>query len=511
MNQNQLRAYQNLEQGQTALKSGDRESARQLAIQAASLAPELEEVWLLMAALATPRESIAYLNKALRINPRSERARKGLDWALARLQTRPEPARSEASQPFQPNTPTIFPAPSSLPAPRSSWPNQPLLRVAPAILPEISPPAAPRETLSSKVASSRLRFKLPPFVTFTIRRFLTLPVSLLIITMLLYSSVMMLTPEDRASLYFPPNIRRITPQIIHNYVVRYHLADPFPVQYASWVQSLFTGGWGYSPVLNGEVLPALLERTPVTAELAFYSMLVFIPLGLVSGVLAGWKQREVADNAFRFAAFVSTSLPPFIFSMILISVFYVSLRWFAPERLSDMLTYKLDSQNFHYFTGFYTLDGLLNNRLDVTFDAFRHLAMPVITLALYYWATLGRITRAVTIAEKRKEYIISARARGVRENRLIWRHTLRNVLAPSFTSLALSASSLVTGTFVVEIIFNYKGVSDLLVKSMQGIPDIAPALGFSVYSTLIVLTLMFILDIIQALVDPRVRDEVLGK
>ena len=507
MEDHQLAAFQFLGQAQQALKTGNRDSARQLAKQAANLAPELEEVWLLMAALASPRGSLAYLHKALKINPHSERARKGLDWAAARIIASP----ASVSTPSPTHTPQAKPIQSALPATPRSFSNQALAPIGHGTSIAVPAPAASQAVQGSPVARLGRGFKLPPLVSFSIRRLVTIPLSLLVITMLLYSSMMLLTPEDRASLYFPPNIRRITPQIIQNYVDRYHLADPFPVQYAYWVQSLFTGGWGYSPVLNSEVLPALLERTPVTAELAFYSLLVFMPLGLASGVVAGWKQREVADNAFRFAAFVSTSLPPFIFSMILISVFYVGLRWFAPERLSSVLAYKLDSQNFHHFTGFYTLDGLLNNRLDVTLDAFRHLAMPVITLAMYHWATLGRITRVTTIAEKRKEYIISARARGVRENRLIWRHTLRNVLAPSFTSLALSASSLVTGIFVVEIIFNYKGVSDLLVKSMQGIPDIAPALGFSVYSTLIVLTLMFLLDIFQALVDPRVRDEVIGK
>jgi peptide/nickel transport system permease protein len=350
-----------------------------------------------------------------------------------------------------------------------------------------------------------------PFLQFSIRRFLTLPVSLLIITLLLYAGVMLTPVETRARLYLPPGKggENASQQVVENYKEKYHLNDPYLVQYGYWIQSLVQGKWGYSPTLNEDVLPALLHRTPATTELALYSMILFIPLGLISGTVAGWKQREAADNVFRLTALVATSLPPFILALILIAFFYAGLNWFATGRLSNMLSYQLNADNFQQITGLYTLDGLLNNRLDVTLDALRHLVMPAVTLAFFHWATLARITRTTMNAEKHKEYIIAARARGVHERNLMWKHAFRNVLAPSMTSLALSAASLVTGVFVVEIIFSYKGVSDLIVKSMQGTPDAATALGFAVYSVIIVLLMMFALDVIQALLDPRVRDEVL--
>jgi peptide/nickel transport system permease protein len=204
-----------------------------------------------------------------------------------------------------------------------------------------------------------------------------------------------------------------------NYIEIYHLRDPFLVQYSYWLKSILQGTWGYSPVLREDVLPALLERTPATAELTLYSLLLFIPLGLVSGVVAGWNQRKAADNVFRLAAFIVTSFPPFILSILLIAVFYVGLGWFSPSRLDSLLALNLASQGFVQYTGLYTLDGLLNLRLDVTWDALRHLVMPVVTLSLYHWATLGRITRSSIIAERRKEYIIAAKARGVNERGLM--------------------------------------------------------------------------------------------
>jgi peptide/nickel transport system permease protein len=354
---------------------------------------------------------------------------------------------------------------------------------------------------------------MPPLLQFLFRRILAILFSLIIITMLLYAGVMLTPPRTRALLYYHPNSTRLTEEQIERgiqaNIKKYHLNDPFIIQYLTWAKALLQGSWGYSPTLHEDVLPALLRRTPATAELALYSILLFIPIGLVSGVIAGWNQRKLADNAFRLAAFVSTSFPPFILSIILIAVFYVGLHWFAPFRLDMGLSMSLESKGFISYTGMYTIDGLLNRRLDVTWDALRHLVMPVVTLAIYHWATLGRITRSSIISERRKEYIVAVRARGAKEGTIMWKHAFRNTLAPAFTSLALSAASLVTGVFVVEIIYSYAGISDLIIKSMQGIPEPAAALGFSIYSVLIVLLVMLVVDVFLAVFDPRVREEVI--
>jgi peptide/nickel transport system permease protein len=352
---------------------------------------------------------------------------------------------------------------------------------------------------------------MPPFIQFLVRRLIAIPVTLIIITMLLYAGVMLTPPEARLSLYYQPNATRVTEEqlkhMIENGIHKYHLDDPFLVQYAYWVKSLLQGTWGYSPTLNDDVLPALLVRTPATAELTLYSVLVFIPLGLVSGVLAGWKQRRAFDNTFRFMAFVATSFPPFILALIFLSLFYVNLHWFAPGRIDMAYRFQITDSTYRTFTGLFTIDSLLNGRLDIFINALRHLAMPVFTLSMYHWATLGRITRATIISERHKEYIIAAQARGLTEKQVIWKHAFWNTLAPSFTSIALSAASLVTGVFIVEIIYNIHGVSDMVVRSMLGIADAQAALGFALYSVIIVLLLMFVLDVMQAIFDPRLRED----
>jgi peptide/nickel transport system permease protein len=244
-------------------------------------------------------------------------------------------------------------------------------------------------------------------------------------------------------------------------------------------------------------------------ELAIYSLLFLIPLGLVSGVLAGWKRSGAFDRLFRGVAFVSTSTPSFILALVLLSVFYVQLDWFAPGRITYHYSLEISKETFLRPTGMLTIDSLLNGRLDIFWDACKHLAMPVFTLSLYHWATLGRIARTSMLSERGKEYIISARARGLPERRVVWSHAFRNMLSPSLTSIALSATSIISGVFIVEIIFNFNGVSKIIVSAMSGVPDAPAALGFAVYSVLMVLILMFILDVLQAILDPRIREGVL--
>jgi peptide/nickel transport system permease protein len=355
---------------------------------------------------------------------------------------------------------------------------------------------------------------MPPFLQFVIRRFLVIPVSLLIITMILYGGVMLTPPEARATLYYPPkmNPNMTEEQMLHfqeMIIKRYHLRDPFIVQYGYWVGSLLDGSWGYSPTMNQDVLPALLQQTPITVELALYSLLFLIPLGLVSGVMSGWRRSSVFDRLFRGTAFLSTSTPSFILALVLLSVFYVQLDWFAPGRISFRYSMEISEETFTKLTGMLTIDSLLNGRLDIFWDACKHLAMPVFTLSLYHWATLGRIARTSMIDERGKEDIVSARARGLPERRVVWRHAFQNMLSPALTSIALSATSIITGGFVVEIIFNFNGVSRVILSAMSGVPDAPAALGFAVYSVLMVLILMFVLDILQAILDPRIREGML--
>lgn len=346
------------------------------------------------------------------------------------------------------------------------------------------------------------------FLSAIIRRILSIFFTLLITTMVLYGIVMLTPVETRVELFMPKNMpARLTEEQVENIrqvkIRENHLNDPYIVQYSYWIKNLLKGEWGYSYTIGGNVLDAIVQRSAITAELTLYSILVFIPLGLLSGVIAGARQHKLADHGFRFSSYIATSLPPVILAMILLAFFYANLNWFSLERLGVSTAVSIRTDGFRIITGLLTIDGLLNGRPEVTLEALKHLVMPVFTLTLVHWATLGRITRSAIIDVKKMDYVMAARARGVSEKQITWKHMLPNAITPGLASSALSSASLVTGVIVVEIIFNFHGISEIATKSMQFIPDAASALGFTIYSVIVVLILMTILDIFQAIIDPR--------
>lgn len=351
---------------------------------------------------------------------------------------------------------------------------------------------------------------MPPFFRFLIRRLIAIPITLFIVTVALFAILMLAPPEVRAAPYLPDRLPpHVDPEVVIQRIIRTRgLGDPFPVQYARWLGTLVRGDWGYSPVLNGPILEALLVRTPVTAELALYASLLFIPLGLISGGIAAARPDRPSDTAFRFVAFLGTSVPPFVLGLWLLAIFYVALHWFPPMRLSILQSQIVQSSDFTTFTGLMTIDGLLNRRPDITLDALRHLVLPVVTLAFSHWATLGRLTRASMVEESGRPYITAARARGIPARAVVWRHAFRNAMVPALNSTALSAASLVTGVFVVEVVFAFHGISELITNALTGNPDVYLAVGFAVFSVVLVLPIMLILDIVQAIVDPRIREGV---
>ncbi len=348
-----------------------------------------------------------------------------------------------------------------------------------------------------------------PVLKFLLRRLWAVAVTLLVITAIIFGTVLLAPVESRAQLYMGSNIRvGLDPAIYQRYldrIIREHgMNDPYPIQYFHWASRLLQGEWGWSPILRTDVLDALLARTPATLELTLYSLLLFVPLGLLSGAVAGWNRNRASDGTFRLLAYVATSIPPFILGLVFMSIFYVGLHWFLPGYLDTDASVAVNSSSFKTITGLLTVDGLLNGKPEVSLDAARHLAMPVITLSLFHWATLGRVTRASVIEETNQGYITAAHARGLSQRRILWGHAVPNVLVPSLTASALSAATLITGVYVIELVFGWPGVSKLITNSMW-LPDVAMATGFAVYSVLAVLSVMILLDIIQVIADPRLR------
>jgi peptide/nickel transport system permease protein len=354
---------------------------------------------------------------------------------------------------------------------------------------------------------------MPSIIKFMLRRLAAIPVTLLLITAVLYGLLMFSPATARAQLYMPrgeshnPNLR---PEVLlEQIIVANGLRDPFPLQYARWAGSLLQGDWGWSPSLRGDVLEGLVARTPATAELALYSVVLFLPLGVVSGLLAGIRNGRWQDHLFRMGAFVATAIPPFVLGIVLLTVFYAGLHWFPVGRIGMADQYLIQGADFKVVTGLLTIDGLLNGMPALSLRALWHLALPAFTLSLLHWATLARITRAAVMEELDQDYIMAANGRGLPQRWIVWRHILKNAMAPALSSVALSAAALLTGVYLVEKIFALPGISEFIVGSVRVAPDLPMAMGAAVYSVLMILPLMLVLDMLQALVDPRLREGLL--
>lgn len=350
---------------------------------------------------------------------------------------------------------------------------------------------------------------MPPLLKFFLRRLALIPVTLFIITMLIYAGVMLTPPEARVQLYLPKGNAKIRESTIEAYIKTNKLDQPYWVQYTHWSGNLLAGNWGYSPSLGEDVLPGLLARTPITLELLFYSFLIIIPSSLVLGSLAGTRIGTWTDRAIRAFSFLGTSIPLFIMAIFALAIFYIKLGWFSPERISMQFASLINTPEFKSYTGFISFDSLLNGNFEMFKDAISHLILPVTTLSIYNIASLSYLSRTFTGEEVNKLYIVAARARGLHESQIRYGHILRATLSRSLTSIGLAAATILMGVFVTEMIYTYNGISSFIVKAMRAGSDAPATLGFMIYSVIMVLVLMLVLDLLVAIADPRAREEIL--
>jgi peptide/nickel transport system permease protein len=201
---------------------------------------------------------------------------------------------------------------------------------------------------------------------------------------------------------------------------------------------------------------------------------------------------------------VGYSFPVFVVGLLLLMIFYARLGWFSPGRLSDWAAIVVNSSNFVRYTGMNTFDGLLNGRLDIFFDALRHLVLPIICLAYIQWALLLKITRSSMLESLRQDYVNTARAKGLAERTVIDRHARPNALIPVVTISGAVVVSLLNGVIITETIFNYPGIGSIAAQAAASL-DVLTVLAFALFTGIIILVGNLIVDVMYAVVDPRVR------
>jgi ABC-type dipeptide/oligopeptide/nickel transport system permease component len=350
--------------------------------------------------------------------------------------------------------------------------------------------------------------------TYIIRRLLLVPVLLFGVTVLIFAMLQFLSPVERSALYvrdIPKN-----DNAINAIIKQYGLDQPIYVQYWRWLVGhtvngvrkggIIFGDFGYSRTASQPVVDLIRNRFPNTLDLTIWAVAPVILVGIWLGVQAAVHQNGFIDQAARIFSIVGTSFPTFVFGLLMLMIFYVSLHWFPPGRLSDWANQVVfsTSGNFHHFTSLLTFDALLNGRLDIFWDAMRHMLMPILTLSYISWATFVRVTRSSMLETLRMEYVTTARAKGLRERDVINKHARPNAMIPVITLAGFQVIGLLGGVVITETVFNYPGIGQAAASAAQQL-DVITVLGFALFDGLILIVANLVVDVLYAVIDPRVR------
>jgi len=341
---------------------------------------------------------------------------------------------------------------------------------------------------------------------YIIRRLLLMPLILIGVTLIIFSMIWALGPDRLLASYVKSPEALKTPDAAERLIKKYGLDQPMPVQYIKWLGNILQGDFGYSMVGKKGVLPSILERFPYTLELALYAVVPVILVAIWLGVVSAVHQNKFIDQFIRVFALVGWSLPDFVFGLLLLWVFYSVLGWFPPGIVNTQFDLVMRSADWKTITSMPTIDALLNGRIDVFVDALRHMFLPVITLAYLWWAYLLRITRSSMLEVLRKDYIRTARAKGVPENLVIKKHAKKNAMIPVLTVAGGSVIGLLGGTVFVETIFSRVGMGRFLAEAAT-LLDYWSIIGGALFFSLIMVLGNLIVDVSYALVDPRIRLE----
>jgi peptide/nickel transport system permease protein len=249
-----------------------------------------------------------------------------------------------------------------------------------------------------------------------------------------------------------------------------HLEDPLWKQFGHYLSDVATGDFGKSYKWRVSVREVIVERLPVTLTLAALASCLTIALGVPLGVIAARRRGEWIDSAILFIALIGQSVPIFVTALAGILLFSVKLRLLPVAGVDNPIGY----------------------------------LMPSITLGWFGLAALIRVTRMSMLNVLSSEYIVTARAKGLRPRAIIYQHALRNALIPIVTFFGLVLANLLTGTIVTETMFGLPGIGRLAVESIVG-RDFPVVQGFVIFAALVFVSINLAVDLLYGLIDPRIR------
>jgi ABC-type dipeptide/oligopeptide/nickel transport system permease component len=332
---------------------------------------------------------------------------------------------------------------------------------------------------------------------FILRRLLASLVVLIGVSIMTFF-IARVVPSNAAELYIGPKAR---PEDIERVTKQLGLDKPLPVQYVIYMNELLHGDLGLSLGTKRPVLTEISGRLPATLELLFSGMLLAVLVGIPLGVLSARWQGKPIDFAVRIISIMGVSMPAFYLGLTLQIFFFRDIHLLPlAARVSGDLRF---TSPIVEKTGFFLLDSLLTHNWVAFKDVFLHLLLPTITLAAYPIGLIARMTRASMLEVLEQDYIRTARAYGIRDMVITYLYALKNAIGPSLTVIGITFAYALTGTFFVEVIFNWPGLGLFTVRSLLGL-DYPAIMGITLFGAVGYVLINLIVDLLQAWIDPRI-------
>lgn len=272
---------------------------------------------------------------------------------------------------------------------------------------------------------------------------------------------------------------------------------PIWQQYAIYLGDLLRFDLGTSSVSGQPVLDEILARAPASIELMGSALLLALMVGIPLGIGAAMRRGGLLDRLVSGLSVAGISVPAFWLGLILVIIFYRQLEWFPASG-------RFTGNPPPYVTGFLVIDAIIALDRPALAAALAHLALPVLSLALLEAGPLARLVRNQMRAVLASDYVRMARASGLSDRTILWRHALRNALTPLVTLVAASVATMLFGSVSLETVFGWPGAGYFVVQSIFAL-DFPVIMGFAVLTAIAYVCVNTISDITLGLIDPRVR------
>lgn len=318
-------------------------------------------------------------------------------------------------------------------------------------------------------------------LSYTVRRILTLIPMLLVICFLIFLGLELMPGDAVDYMFSPEQLANMSQEKLQEMREALGLTQPFAVRFFKWLMGLFRGDFGYSITSGQPIRDILAAKLPATLELSFYALLISTLLGNVLGILSAVKRGGKADSALTVLGMLGVSIPEFFFGLVMLLVFAIHLKWLP-----------VGGRTLPEYTSYW--------------QQFRHVILPASVLGISMTAGVMRYARSSMLDAMNKDFLKTARSKGLPKWRIYLVHGFRVALTPVVVLIGFRLPMLIGGSVVIEQIFQWPGIGDAFVTAVRG-NNYPLVMMIALLSVTVVLTASLLVDLLTAFIDPRVRLE----